>query len=58
MMVEVMIMMCMMEMMKMMMMVMMVVMVMNGVDELTIHSNMCVHECARLAMNWPSWPAK
>jgi hypothetical protein len=57
MMVQMMIMMSMMTMM-MIMMVMVVVMVMNGVDELTIHSNMCVHECARLAMNWPSWPAK
>ncbi len=29
----------------------------DGEDELTIHSNMCVHECALRAINLPSWPA-
>ena len=26
----------------------------DGDDALTIHSNMCVHECARLAINLPN----
>ena len=26
------------------------------VDELKLHSNMCVHECARCAIDLPSWP--
>ena len=26
------------------------------VDELKLHSNMCVHECARCAVDLPSWP--
>ena len=25
-------------------------------DELKLHSNMCVHECARCATDLPSWP--
>jgi len=55
-------MMIMMMMMTLMMMIMtmvmvVVVMVMNGDDELTLHSNMCMHACARRANNWPSWPA-
>jgi hypothetical protein len=29
----------------------------DGDDELTVHSNMCVHECARSAISLPSWPA-
>ena len=27
-------------------------------DELKIHSNMCVHECARRTIHLPSWPAR
>ena len=26
------------------------------VDELKLHSNICVHECARCAIDLPSWP--
>ena len=29
----------------------------DGEDELTMHSNMCVHECALRAINLSSWPA-
>jgi hypothetical protein len=27
-------------------------------DELKVHSNMCVHECARRTIDLPSWPAR
>ena len=27
-------------------------------DELKIHSNMCVHECARRTIHLPSWPSR
>ena len=27
-------------------------------DELKIHSNMCVRECARRTIHLPSWPAR
>jgi hypothetical protein len=27
-------------------------------DELKVHSNMCVHECARRTIHLPSWPAR
>ena len=30
----------------------------DGDDELKIHSNMCVHECARRTIHLPSWPAR
>jgi hypothetical protein len=41
----------------MMMMVIMVVMVINGDDELTLHSNMCMNGRARRAINWTAiWP--
>ena len=30
----------------------------DGDDELKVHSNMCVHECARRAIDLPSWPAR
>ncbi len=29
----------------------------DGDDELKVNSNMCVHECARCAIDLPSWPA-
>jgi hypothetical protein len=29
----------------------------DGDDELKVHSKMCVHECARCAVDLPSWPA-
>ena len=29
----------------------------DGDDELKVHSNMCMHECARRTIDLPSWPA-
>ena len=29
----------------------------DGGDELNVHSNMCVHECARCAIDLQNWPA-
>ena len=29
----------------------------DGDDELKLHSNMCVHKCARCAIDLQSWPA-